>query len=125
MCPEVGDSALWRHKSVISHREPKSCLDRFFLQITLQKSDLGYLSPFSRKSHFSSIKPLKASDAENDEKSSKSAPQKAKKARKEKKTKEKGKRKNIRKIIGDDKLDAKTLQARQEEIERAKQAEER
>ena len=45
-----------------------------------------------------------------------------KKPRKEKK---KGQRKNIRKIIGDDKLDAKTLQARQEEIERAKKAEER
>ena len=64
-----------------------------------------------------------SSDAgENDDNEKESSNNKAKKARKEKK---KGQRKNIRKIIGEEQLDEKTLQARKEEIERVKKAEER
>ena len=77
-------------------------------------SDCSSKNPLKNKTNFDHK--TAHSDAES------KSTQKLKKARKEKK---KGTRKNIRKIIGDDKLDAKTLQARQEEIERAKKAEER
>ena len=49
----------WRHNSVISHRRKRSWIMdfTFFVLITIQTSDQGYLSPFSRKKNQNRFSP--------------------------------------------------------------------
>ena len=48
---KIGAPTLWRHNSVMSHqiRNSQILSFTFSISITIQKSDLGYLSPFSRR----------------------------------------------------------------------------
>ena len=60
---KIGVPTWWRHNSVMSHRRKNSWIWHFTFSvlITIQKSDRGYISPFSRKK-FKTDSRLKKSD---------------------------------------------------------------